>query len=156
MVARTRRPRRLTRGRVRRFSSAMLRCESGYGRSMQPRTRNVSGEEAFRALLCGVSIVMLLAAMPAHAGCGIGDLGMAQIATVRNDATLILADGREVRLAGVEPGPGAQAVLDTFKGRAVRLTAGATPATDRYGRTVAFASADQTGLQEDLLSHGAA
>ena len=125
---------------------------------MQPRKRNVAGAEAFRtALRCCVFAAGLIAATShAHAACGIGDLGTAQIAAVRDDASLLLADGRELRLAGIEPGPDAKAVLDGFKGRTLRLTAATAPETDRYGRLLAFATADGASLQEALLAQGAA
>ena len=124
---------------------------------MQPRGRNVAGEEAFRAAgRCTLFVAILLAATPAQGACGTGDLGAAQIAAVRDDATLLLTDGRELRLAGIVPGPVAPSILGTFKGRPLRLTAAATPATDRYGRLIAFAAADDTNLEGSLVSQGAA
>jgi hypothetical protein len=100
--------------------------------------------------------LLLAAAAKADAACGIGDLGVAQVAGVRDDATLVLADGRELRLAAIEPGPRARSILLGFKGELLRLSAPAEPQTDRYGRLVAFAAADERSLQETLVSLGAA
>ena len=106
-----------------------------------------------------VLLALLLLACPlaASAACGISDLGSAEVAAVRDDATLLLKDGREVRLAGIEPGAGAQPLLVRLtQGRSVRLSAAAQPDTDRYGRLLAFARTDEGGLQEALLTEGAA
>jgi endonuclease YncB( thermonuclease family) len=143
---------------------AMLRCG-------QPRTRNVAAQRSFRHAIdgahaafryCGMRLVLLLFLLivipaTASAACGIADLGSVEVAAVRDDATLLLKDGRELRLAGIEPGPTAQPLLLILaQGRPIRLSAATQPATDRYGRLVAFARTDDGSLQEALLTQGAA
>jgi nuclease-like protein len=77
---------------------------------------------------------------------------------VRDGRTLLLADGREVRLAGIEITDSGRAALQGLIGGApVRLEASSTD-LDRYGRVVAFAFAGeaQQSLQQALLEQGQA
>jgi endonuclease YncB( thermonuclease family) len=108
-----------------------------------------------RAYLAALLLPLLLPA-PAQAECGLADLGSATVAAVRADATLVLADGRTLRLAGIEPGPGAQAALARAVAKSVTLRTAEAPPTDRYGRLSAFAALDGAGLAEMLLTAGAA
>lgn len=85
-------------------------------------------------------------------------LGTAQVAAVRDGRTLLLADGREVRLAGLEITEDSRAALQSLIGdRPVRLEVVSTD-LDRYGRVVAFTFAGdaQTSLQQALLELGQA
>ncbi len=100
------------------------------------------------------------AACPAAAqdSCRLTALGTAQVAAVRDGRTVLLADGRELRLAAIEAAEGGRAALQTLiADRSLRLARLGT-GTDRYGRLVAFAYADEAGqsLQETLLEQGQA
>jgi len=105
-----------------------------------------------------IALVLLLAgALHAQAQCGLKDLGPAEIAAVRDDAALVLTDGREVRLAAIEAGPDAHTALrELVPGRGLRLVSASTESADRYGRLVAFVTAEGTAesLQEALLARG--
>lgn len=107
--------------------------------------------------LAFIALLLLANPLAASAACGIADLGTADVAAVRDDATLLLKDGRQVRLAGIEPSPASQPLLTRLAvGHPVRLSAATQPETDRYGRILAFARTDDGGLQEALLTQGAA
>ncbi|HEY5380536.1 MAG TPA: thermonuclease family protein [Pseudolabrys sp.] len=87
-----------------------------------------------------------------------------QAVAVRDGRTLVLTDGREVRLWGIETFPAARAGLQRLAGdKTLRLewfavAPGSDAHTDRYGRLVAFAVLSDSGqmLQQALLSEGAA
>jgi endonuclease YncB( thermonuclease family) len=95
----------------------------------------------------------------AHAQCGTSELGSGQIGSIGEDGTLRLSDGRDVRLAGIEIGPGARSLLLALtQDRMIALKAAADPAVDRYGRLSVFVTRneDAATLQEALLAAGAA
>jgi hypothetical protein len=76
------------------------------------------------------------AAFQAAAGqpCKLADLGTARAAAVRDGRTLTLADGRVLRLKGIEVSTGADAALkDLVAGKPLRLKK-IGEARDRYGR----------------------
>lgn len=81
----------------------------------------------------------------------------ARVTAVRDGRTLVLDDGREWRLAGLETaGRGPEALRHLTEGQAMVLQAGSP--TDRYGRLTGFAAlpgANRT-LQETLLDQGEA
>lgn len=114
-----------------------------------------------RALLAIVAgMVMPLAALPAQAQerCALAPIGTATVAAVRDGRTLLLADGRELRLAAIEVTEQSRAALQALAaGRELRL-AKLGPERDRYGRIVAFAFAGeaQQSVQEMLLEDGQA
>ena len=101
-----------------------------------------------------------LAAWQASAqdACKLTALGTANVAAVRDGRTLLLADGRELRLAAIEIADNSRPALQSLIGdRPLRLEAlGAN--LDRYGRVVAFAYAGdgQKSLQQGLLEQGQA
>jgi endonuclease YncB( thermonuclease family) len=106
------------------------------------------------------AIACALVAWPASAEdtCKLTSLGTAQVAAVRDGRTVLLADGRDVRLAGIEVADSSRAALQGLIGdRPLRLEALSTD-LDRYGRVVAFAfSGDaQQSLQLALLEQGQA
>lgn len=106
-----------------------------------------------------IASIMLLASSAAAApACGKIDLGSARVAAVRDGRTLLLADGRELRLAGIEAAPAAAALLGRLTQEKVVHLRGTAAAKDRYGRTVAFATpeASSESLQEALVAAGAA
>ena len=107
-------------------------------------------------------VVTMLALAPlaaaAESACGGKDLAGGTVVGIRDGRTLLLADGREVRLAAIETPAGAGSALAALaQGRTLTLKAG-SEASDRYGRAVAFAvpaGAAET-LQESLLAAGQA
>jgi endonuclease YncB( thermonuclease family) len=112
----------------RRDAAAFARCAE----------RSVRG---VRSLFCRVALVLGLLALlagPASAdGCKLTAFGTATVRAVEDGRTAILADGRVVRLAGIEVVPGSEAALESLiAGREVGLLRlGAE--TDRYGRLLA-------------------
>jgi len=106
-----------------------------------------------------VLALLLAGVLPAYAQCGLSDLGEVSVAAVRDDATLVLIDGRELKLAAIEAGPNISSALrELALGRPLRLLAASIEPADRYGRVLAFATvtgADET-LQETLLARGEA
>jgi endonuclease YncB( thermonuclease family) len=104
-----------------------------------------------------LAAVMLLTSIAARAEpvCGGADLGTVTVKAVRDARTLLLADGRELRLAALEIPPAGEAALRALAGAPLSLTA-APEARDRYGRIVAFAARPDTGrsVQEALLAGG--
>jgi endonuclease YncB( thermonuclease family) len=97
----------------------------------------------------------------AQDACQTTAIGSGLVALVRDGRTLVLADGREVRLAGLAPGGGSEALRQLAGGKPVRLArlgASIEPPIDRYGRLVAFVAVDGAtqSLQESLLAAGQA
>lgn len=91
------------------------------------------------------------------------EIGNAQVATVRDGRTLLLSDGRELRLAGIEVTAGSGGSLRRLvAGKTLRLErpsgANGKSDMDRYGRIVAFAFLPEAteSLQKTLLAEGAA
>jgi endonuclease YncB( thermonuclease family) len=94
----------------------------------------------------------------AQESCKQPTIGTANAAAVRDGRTLLLEDGRELRLAGIEAGDDSRETLQALvTGQTLRLERlGAN--LDRYGRLVAFAYAGdaQQSLQQALLEQGRA
>jgi endonuclease YncB( thermonuclease family) len=113
------------------------------------------------ALPC--SLVLVLAAAPARAaGCSFEPQGEGHVAAVIDARTFRLDDGREVRLAGIEPAlsdrtKAAAALSAIIGGRDVTLH-GEDDTPDRYGRQPAFAflAGAETPVQSELLRRGEA
>ena len=113
-------------------------------------------------LLCGI---LLVANGPAAAaGCVFEQQGERRVAAIIAARSFRLEDGREVRLAGIEPAaarPGtadrAAALASMIAGREVTLR-GEDDTPDRYGRQPAFVflAADETPVQALLLARGEA
>src|SRR5262245_2126824 len=92
----------------------------------------------------------------AQDSCKLTDLGTAVVAGIRDGRTLLLTDGRELRLAAIEADDASRAALNTLAaGRTLRLEK-LGPEQDRYGRVVAFAYPDDTqeSLQQVMLAQG--
>jgi endonuclease YncB( thermonuclease family) len=104
-----------------------------------------------------IASFVLLAPAAAATDCGKADLGSARVAAVRDGRTLLLADGRELRLAGIEAAPAGAALLGRLTQDKVVHVRGAG-AKDRYGRMVGFATPEgaRESLQAALLAAGAA
>jgi endonuclease YncB( thermonuclease family) len=95
--------------------------------------------------------------------CARGHIADVAVVAARDGRTFTTADGREVRLAGLEipaTDSGGRAALDALvAGKTVHLERlGQRPgqAEDRYGRVIAFAYVDTTSVQRALLRQGAA
>jgi endonuclease YncB( thermonuclease family) len=104
-------------------------------------------------------------AAPTASACTPGDIGTGTARSAIDGRTLLLDDGREVLLAGIEVDQHDDASLASSRGRLHDLVSGRPvalkglgPAKDRYGRVVAlvFASGEATSLQERLLEQGQA
>jgi endonuclease YncB( thermonuclease family) len=87
-------------------------------------------------------------------------IGSAAVRAVVDGRTLMLADGRELRLGGIEvgAGEGARAALQAVVGTAEIAMAELGPRSDRYGRVVALATPAGAAepLQITLLKQGLA
>jgi endonuclease YncB( thermonuclease family) len=121
-------------------------------------------QRAQRAIiaLCGIGLIV---AVPAHAaGCAFEPQGEGRVAAVIDSRTFRLSDGREVRLAGIEP----VATAATTANRTSALSAivaghdvtlrGQDDTPDRYGRQPAFVFVDgfDIPVQSLLLAQGEA
>ncbi len=113
------------------------------------------------AFACGLALLNIVAARAADdAACTGEPFADGQVKSVIDGRTLLLADGREVRLAGIEAPDRGKAALDALAaGRDVALLK-LGPDTDRYGRTVALVALQdgpaQNSVQAALLERGQA
>jgi len=101
------------------------------------------------ALVCGAA---------AREPCKFTETGTGTVASIRDGRTLLLADGRELRLAAIEVTDNSRSTLQTLvAGRDLRLLR-LGPEQDRYGRLVAIAYADDKGksVQQMMLEQGQA
>jgi endonuclease YncB( thermonuclease family) len=110
----------------------------------------------------GFAAAALLAAMAADpaiaAGCAFESQGEGRVAAVIDARSFRLEDGREVRLAGIEPVAGGRSALSALiAGRQVTLR-GQDDTPDRYGRQPAFvfSNGSETPVQAELLAQGEA
>jgi endonuclease YncB( thermonuclease family) len=98
----------------------------------------------------------VLYAAAAQAACDGAPLGGGRVQSVIDGRTLLLADGREVRLAGIEAPYQSKAALEALvAGQDVTLSR-IGPDADRYGRTLALATVRGEPIQAALLERGAA
>lgn len=112
-----------------------------------------------RPIVFAVTAGLLFAGnVVAQPACKLTPIGTATVAAVRDGRTLLLADGRTLRLAGLEITEASRAALRRIAaGKTLRLNRlGAD--RDRYGRVVAFALAGDSRktLQQALVAAGAA
>jgi endonuclease YncB( thermonuclease family) len=121
---------------------------------------------ASRCRTCvAASLLLLSAGTPARsAGCAFEPQGEGRVAAVIDARTFRLDDGREVRLAGIEPAvsdktkaAGTAALSAIISGRDVTLR-GEDDTPDRYGRQPAFVflAGAEMPVQSELLRHGRA
>jgi len=133
---------------------------------MEPATRAEPRRGGFVAvaLPCGLLLVAAAAGPADAAGCAFEPQGEGRVAAVIDARSFRLQDGREVRLAGIEPvavqkenanRPSALAAI--VIGRDVTLR-GEDDTPDRYGRQPAFVFLDgsETSVQGLLLTRGEA
>jgi len=100
--------------------------------------------------------VFLVCDAAAQERCKLTAIGTANVDVVRDGRTLLLADGRELRLAAIEVADGSRAALQALvAGHPLRLER-LEPKHDRYGRLVAFAfiGDDQQSVQQAMLEQG--
>jgi endonuclease YncB( thermonuclease family) len=116
------------------------------------------------ALQCRASVAACLALFAlgqAHAaGCLFAVQGEGRVAAVIDARSFRLDDGREIRLAGIEPAntdkaKGAAALAAVIGGHDVTLH-GEDDTPDRYGRQTAFVFVAETSVQSELLRRGEA
>ena len=116
------------------------------------------------ALQCRASVAACLALFAlgqAHAaGCLFTTQGEGRVAAVIDARSFRLDDGREIRLAGIEPAntdkaKGAAALAAVIGGHDVTLH-GEDDTPDRYGRQTAFVFVAETSVQGELLRRGEA
>ena len=120
------------------------------------------------AALAATPAGFVQAQMPAAAAsCTLATVASGAVASVIDGRTLILDDGREVRLAAIEVGPPTDAVGAAAKDALAALAAGQTvelrgaeAGTDRYGRVVAHvylvADKKERWVEAELVERGQA
>lgn len=109
------------------------------------------------AILAAAVCIVPGGSADAAAHCDLAPSGTADVAVVRDGRTLLLADGREFRLAAIEVSPESRAAVEAaIARRPLQLLQLGPASSDRYGRPVGFARAgDETQtLQEILLREG--
>jgi len=130
---------------------------------MKPATGMAAHSDGFFTLVLPFGLSIALSASPAFAGgCAFEPQGEGRVAAVIDARSFRLADGREIRLAGIEPAVSAT----TGRARTAALSAiiaghdvtlrGQDDGPDRYGRQVAFVflAASENLVQGLLLSQG--
>jgi endonuclease YncB( thermonuclease family) len=133
---------------------------------MNPVTRTAGHYVGFfaAALTCGLMLVAIAAGPALAAGCMFEPQGEGRVAAVIDARTFRLDDGREVRLAGIEPAASEKAKANrtsvlsaVIAGREVTLR-GQDDTPDRYGRQPAFVylAGSDTSVQSQLLAQGEA
>ena len=131
----------------------------------RPSCRGAQFRRSLVVLMSAVSRLVLATAATALASgamaqeaCKLPGLGTATVAGVRDGRTLLLTDGRELRLAAIEANDTSGAALNTLAaGRMLRLEK-LGPEQDRYGRVVAIAYTDDAreSVQQVMLAQGQA
>jgi endonuclease YncB( thermonuclease family) len=111
---------------------------------------------AFRLMLATAATAFVSHAT-AQEACKLPGLGTATVASVRDGRTLLLTDGRELRLAAIEANDASRALNALAVGKVLRLEK-LGPEQDRYGRVVAIAYTDDAreSLQQVMLAQGEA
>jgi endonuclease YncB( thermonuclease family) len=114
------------------------------------------------SLLCGILLTGMAAGSVRAAGCALEPQGEGRVAAVIDARTFRLEDGREVRLAGIEPAVTEKtnanrtsALAAIVAGHEVTLR-GTDDTPDRYGRQPAFVFVDgaDMSVQNLLLAQG--
>jgi endonuclease YncB( thermonuclease family) len=130
---------------------------------MKPVSRTAGPCNRFVAAVLTGSLTLAAAASPADsAGCSFEPQGEGRVAAVIDARSFRLQDGREVRLAGIEPvvaekADRSSALAAIVAGREVTLS-GEDDTPDRYGRQPAFVFLASSGtlVQGLLLAQGEA
>jgi endonuclease YncB( thermonuclease family) len=110
------------------------------------------------AIVCAAAMTLFAWQAEAQEACHLGAAGMGRVAAVRDGRTLLLANGRELRLAAIEVTDESRAALQDLAGDRVLRLESASSDPDRYDRLVAFAFAGDSrqSLQLALLQQGKA
>ena len=115
-----------------------------------------------RACFAAAAVLLLPVAPAIAAGCALEPQGEGRVAAIIDARSFRLDDGREVRLAGIEPAvpdkiKATAALSEIVAGREVTLH-GEDDAPDRYGRQRAFVflAGSETPVQSELLRRGEA
>jgi len=113
---------------------------------------------AVRAFALMVMVTWLPSAAHAQEPCQLTPMGTATVASVRDGRTLLLADGRELRLAGIEVTEASHTALQRLVGQQTLRLEKLKSDHDRYGRLLAyaFAAEGQPSVQQILLEQGEA
>jgi endonuclease YncB( thermonuclease family) len=114
----------------------------------------ISGLRCVIFLACAV----LADGAAAEETCSLTPIGPGEVAAVRDGRTVVLRDGRQLRLKAIEVTHGTRAALERLAaGRALRLQRLGED-HDRYGRLVAFAFVenDPQSVQQRLVAQGQA
>ena len=109
-------------------------------------------------LVLATAATALASGAIAQEACKLSGLGTATVASVRDGRTLLLTDGRELRLAAIEADDTSRVALSVLAaGRMLRLEKLGRE-QDRYGRVVAIAYTDDAreSLQQVMLAQGQA
>jgi endonuclease YncB( thermonuclease family) len=132
---------------------------------------HISYSTAVLVITCGCIVALAQEQRPAPS-CGGEEIARASVSRVGDGRTFTLADGREVRLVGIEVPPlpvaqetdaapggaAANAALDALAGGDDVVLRGGAPATDRYGRLLAYAYTERDGdeifVQGELVAAG--
>jgi hypothetical protein len=132
---------------------------------MKPVTGTAARRDGFFALVLPISLMSAAAACPANAaGCTFELQGEGRVAAIIDPRSFRLEDGREVRLAGIEPvgtekaeANGIAALSAIIARRDVTLR-GEDDTPDRYGRQPAFVflGDQEDSVQAQLLARGEA
>lgn len=109
-------------------------------------------------VIAATAYALLVCNAVAQEPCTRTPIGTVNVAAVRDGRTLLLADGRELRLAGIEVTADSRAALQTLVGGHPLRLERLGPERDRYGRLVAFAFIEGTphSVQQTLLEQGRA
>lgn len=117
------------------------------------------GTYLIRGVILSMAVLSaLLSSVAAQETCKGVAMDTGIVAGVRDGRTILLADGREVRLAGIEVGDEARVILQSLVGnRSLRLER-LGPERDRYGRLVVLAYTDDqpSSVQQIMLEKGRA
>lgn len=130
---------------------------------MRQAIQTSAGCRGFAAAVSACSFLVIAVAPPADAaGCSFAPQGEGRVAAIIDARSFRLQDGREVRLAGIEPvgsekASRASALAAIIAGRDVKLS-GEDDTPDRYGRQPTFVYLDGAGtlVQGVLLAQGEA
>jgi endonuclease YncB( thermonuclease family) len=131
---------------------------------MLATTSGLRRQRCAATALCGFLLIAATAGPADATGCAFEPQGEGRVATVIDERSFRLEDGREVRLAGIEPVMTDEtkanrmlALSAIVAGREVTLS-GEDDTPDRYGRQAAFVFLDgsDTQVQAILLAEGKA
>jgi endonuclease YncB( thermonuclease family) len=140
-------------------SNAVEAQHTGTGRA---KSNGMTKASRCRACAAAAAVLLLHVAPASAASCAFEPQGEGRVAAVIDARTFRLDDGREVRLAGIEPATlnnarAIAALAAIVGGREVTLH-GQDDAPDRYGRQPAFVflAPSETLVQGQLLAQGEA